>query len=53
MALAARRVLMYINVKILSAVRSRPLIQVSFDVHYFTSYFDITCFENKLDQSSK
>ena len=41
MAFAARMVLMHINVKILSAVRSRPLTQVSFHVHYFASYFDI------------
>ena len=32
----------YINVTILSAVRSRPLTQVSFHMHYFASYFDIT-----------
>ena len=35
----------YINVTILSAVRSRPLIQVSFHVHYLASYGDITSFE--------
>ena len=45
MAFAARMVLMHINVKILSAVRSRPLTQVSFHVHYFASYFEITSFE--------
>ena len=45
MAFAARMVLMHINVKILSAVRFRPLTQVSFHVHYFASYFDITSLE--------
>ena len=30
---------------VLSAVRSRPLTQVSFHVHYFASYFDIACLE--------
>ena len=40
-AFAARMVLMHISVNILSAVRSRPLTQVSFHVHYFASYFDI------------
>ena len=44
-ALAARMVLMHISVKILSAVRSRPLTQVSFHVHYFASYFDIVYLE--------
>ena len=39
-AFAARMVLMHISVNILSAVRSRPLTQVSFHVHYFASYFD-------------
>ena len=42
---AARMVLKHINVKILSAVRSRPFTQVSFHVHYFESYFDITSLE--------
>ena len=42
---AGRMVLMHINVMILSAVRSRPLVHVSFHVHYFASYFDITKFE--------
>ena len=41
-AFAAPMVLMHINVTILSAVRSRPLKQVSFHMHYFASYFDIT-----------
>ena len=41
-AFAARKMLMHINVTIRSAVRSRPLIQVSFHVHYFGSYCDIT-----------
>ena len=45
MTYAARMVLMHINVMILSAVRSRPLVHVSFHVHYFASYFDITKFE--------
>ena len=45
MAFAARIVLMHINVTILSAVRSRPLIQVSFRVHYLALYCDITSFE--------
>ena len=45
MAFPARMVLMHINVKIHSAVRYRPLIQVSFHVHYFASYFNITYFE--------
>ena len=45
MAFAARIVLMHINVKILSAVRFRPLTQVWFHVHYFASYFDITSLE--------
>ena len=45
MAFAARMVLMHIIVKILSAVRSRPLTQVSFHVNYFASYFDITSLE--------
>jgi len=40
-------VLMHFNVMILSAVRSRPLVQVSFHVHYFASYLDITVFENQ------
>ena len=44
-AFAAPMVLMHINVTILSAVRSRPPIQVSFQVHYLASYFDITSFE--------
>ena len=44
-AFAARMVLMHISVKILSAVRSRPLTQVSFHVHYFVSYFDIAYLE--------
>ena len=44
-AFAAPMVLMHINVKILSAVRSRPLTQVSFHVHYFALYFDITSLE--------
>jgi len=38
-------VLMHINITILSAVRSRRLIQVSFQVHYLASYCDITSFE--------
>ena len=42
MTFAARMVLMHINVTILSAVRSRPLVQVSFHVQYFASYFDNT-----------
>ena len=42
---AARIVLMHINVMILSEVRSRPLVQVSFHVHYFASYCYITYFE--------
>ena len=33
-AFAVRIVVMHINVTILSAVRCRPLIQVSFHVHY-------------------
>ena len=41
-AFAAPMVLMHINVTILSAVRSQPLTQVSFHMHYFASYFDIT-----------
>ena len=45
MALTARIVLMHINVKVLSAVRSRRLTQVSFHVHYFASYFEITSLE--------
>ena len=45
MAFAARMVLMHINVKILSAVRFRPLTQVSFHVHYLASYFDVTSLE--------
>ena len=44
-AFAARMVLMHISVKILSAVRSRTLTQVSFHVHYFASYFDIVYLE--------
>ena len=44
-AFAAPMVLMDINVKILSALRSRPLTQISFYVHYFASYFDITSVE--------
>ena len=32
----ARMVLMHINVKILSAVQSRPLTQMSLHVHYFS-----------------
>ena len=44
-AFAARMVLMHVNVTILSAVRSRLLILVSFHVHYLALYFDITCFE--------
>ena len=44
-AFAARMVLIHISVKILSAVRSRPLTQVSFHVHYFASYFDIVYLE--------
>ena len=44
-ACVAPMVLMHINVKILSAVRSRPLTQVSFHVHNFASYFDITSLE--------
>ena len=44
-AFAARMMLMHINVKRLSPVRSRPLTQVSFHVHYFASYFDITSLE--------
>jgi len=42
---AARMMLMHINVKILTVVLSQPLIQVSFHVHYFASYFDITDFD--------
>ena len=41
----ARMMLMHINVKTLSAVRSQPLIQVSFHVHFLVSYVDITSFE--------
>jgi len=37
----APMVLMHINVTILSAVRCRPLIQVSFHVHYLAPYCDI------------
>ena len=44
-ALAARMVLLHISVKILFSVRSRPLTQGSFHVHYFASYFDIACLE--------
>ena len=44
-AFGARMVLMHINVKILFEVRSRRLTQVSFHVHYFASYFDITSLE--------
>ena len=42
---AARMVLMHINVMIFSEVRSRPLVQVSFHVHYYASYFDSSYFE--------
>ena len=45
MTFAARMVLMHINVMILSAVRSRPLVQVSFHVHYYASYFNSSYFE--------
>ena len=38
-------VLMHINITILSAVRYRLLIQVSFHVHYLASFCDITPFE--------
>ena len=38
----ARLVLMLTNVKIVSAVRSRLLIQISFHVLILASYFDIT-----------
>ena len=37
-----RRANRAINVMILSAVRSRPLVQVSFHMHYFASYCYIT-----------
>ena len=37
---AVRMVLMHINVMIFPAVRSRSLVQVSFHVHYYASYFD-------------
>ena len=42
MAFAAPMVLMHINVTIISTVRSRSLTQVSFHMHYFESFFDIT-----------
>ena len=42
---SARMGLMHINIKIVSAVLSRPRIQVSFHLHYFATYFDITYFE--------
>ena len=42
MAFAAPIVLMHINVKILSAVRYRPLTQVSFHVHYFASKYAVS-----------
>ena len=41
----------YINVTILSAFRSRPLIQVSFHVHYFASYFDITHLQQIIERN--
>jgi len=37
---AVRMVLMHINVMIFPAVRSRSLVQVSFHVHYYASYFE-------------
>ena len=39
---AARMMLILINAKILTVVLSQPLTQVSFHVHYFASYFDMT-----------